>query len=142
MKFFALFLIMSVPAFSATAPIVKTINDQDLKWGPCPEIFPTGCEMTVIQGDPKTADSDIYLKVPAKYSIPAHSHTSAEHMNLISGELNLKYQGSEAQKIKPGSYIYGPAGVAHQATCVGPAPCVLAIEFDKPIDAKLYKGTL
>lgn len=142
MKLLSILFLFSSAVFAAEAPVHRTINDKNLKWGPCPEIFPQGCEMTVLHGAPDKPNADIYLRVPANYQLPAHTHTSPEHITVVSGEMNVKYQGSEAFKLSQGSYAYGPAGVPHQATCVGTTACVLSITFEKPVDAKPYSGKM
>jgi quercetin dioxygenase-like cupin family protein len=142
MKLFGLILFFASSAFAVEAPVVHTVNDANLKWGPCPEIFPKGCEMTVIHGAPAQANADVYMKVPANYTIPAHSHTSPEHMTLVKGQLNVKYKGSEPFTLNAGNYAYGPAGIPHEAKCVGTESCVLEVGFEKPVDAKAFKGKL
>lgn len=143
-KIACLFLIIGQSAWATTTtkPMSKTINDKNLQWGPCPEIFPKGCEVSVLQGDPAKGGSDVFLKFPGKYKFPAHSHTSEEHITLISGELKVQYQGEKAQVVKPGSYLFGPEGHVHQGECLSSEPCVLFINFDRPIDAKPYTGKL
>lgn len=142
MKLFGLLFLIISSAYAVEAPVTKNINDPSLKWGPCPAIFPQGCEMTVLHGNPSAANADVYLRVPANYTIPAHSHTSAEHMTLVSGELKVKYQGTEPFTMNSGNYAYGPAGVPHEAKCVGSTPCILEVGFEKPVDAKAFKGRL
>lgn len=142
MKLFSLLLLIISSAYAVETPVTKNIQDPALKWGPCPEIFPQGCEMTVLHGNPSQANADIYLRVPANYTIPAHTHTSAEHMTLVSGELKVKYQGAEPFTLKSGYYAYGPAGVPHEAKCMGTTSCILEVGFEKPIDAKAYKDRL
>lgn len=129
-------------ALAADRPLAKTIADKDISWGPCPKIFPQGCEIGVLQGDPQKKDTDIFLRVPGSYIIPPHSHTSAEHIVLIAGNLEVKYQGHATINLKPGTFAYGPAKLAHQAKCIGAETCVLFISFDLPIDALPYQGQL
>ncbi len=138
---FALMLVTSL-SHAAEKPTTRTITDKDLKWGPCPDIFPKGCEISVLNGSPDKPEADVYLKVPADYVIPAHTHTSAEHMTLVSGNLEVKYQGEKPIGLKEGSYLYGPPMHAHQAICKSKESCVLFINFDKPIDAKAFTGTM
>lgn len=114
--------------------IVLTESDKNLEWGPCPEFMPEGCEIAVLHGDPAEKNSDIYFKVPANAQIPEHTHTSAERMILISGELEVTYEGEQAQTLNPGTYAYGPAKKPHSAKC-GDSPCVLFIAFEEPVDA-------
>lgn len=129
-------------AHAADNPITHTMNDKTLKWGPCPDIFPKGCEISVLHGSPEKKNTDVFFKVPSNYSIPAHTHTSAEHMTLISGNLEVKYKGTAKVVLKPGHYAFGPAKHPHEAKCTSKDTCVLFISFDEPIDAELYKGKI
>jgi quercetin dioxygenase-like cupin family protein len=104
--------------------------------------MPAGCEIAVLRGDPAKPNADIYLRVPAGAEIPAHSHTSAERIILVGGELDVTYQGHAPTKLKAGSYAYGPAKLPHKATCVGADPCTLFIAFELPIDATAHEGAL
>lgn len=119
-----------------------TASDPSLKWGPCPPIFPKGCELTILRGDPAKPNADALLRVPAGYEIPAHWHTSAERMILVTGKLDVTYKGQKAATLVAGSYAYGPAKLAHKATCLSKEPCTLFIAFEAAVDAHAHKGTL
>lgn len=127
----------SVTAVSAQEPppVVRTAKDSQLKWGPCPAFLPKGCEISVLNGNPAQPNADIFFKVPANTTIPRHTHTSAERMVLVSGELHVTYDGHKTAVLKPGSYAYGPAKLAHKAQCKNAGPCVLMIAFESPVDA-------
>ncbi|HUP44744.1 MAG TPA: cupin domain-containing protein, partial [Thermoanaerobaculia bacterium] len=112
-----------------------TFKDPQLKWGPCPDFIPKGCEIAVLHGDPGKANADIFFKVPPNFTIPHHWHTSAERMVLVSGELDVTYDGENAVVLKPGTYAYGPPKVPHKASCRNGDPCVLFIAFELPVDA-------
>ena len=116
--------------------------DPGLKWGPCPEIFPAGCEIAVLHGDPTKANADIFLRVPSNYEIPPHSHTSAERMILVTGEMQVAYKGQSPATLSVGSYAYGPAGAPHKAKCLSADPCTLFIAFELPVDAKPHEGAV
>lgn len=121
-------------------PVSRTHLDPQLQWSPCPPVFPKGCEVTVLRGDPVNGRADVFLKAPANYAFPLHWHTSPEHMILVAGELHVAYEGKEPFVLKPGSYAYGPAKAKHQARCADAGPCVLFIAFESPIDATLAEG--
>ena len=110
-------------------------KDPSLKWGPCPPFIPAGCQIAVLHGDPGKANADVFFKVPANFEIPNHWHTSAERMTLVSGELKVTYDGQQPVTLKPGMYAYGPAKLAHKASCAKGDPCVLLIAFESPLDA-------
>lgn len=121
---------------SPPAPIFFTHDDPALEWGPCPEFLPEGCALAVLQGDPTGRNADVFFKVPAGADLPHHWHTSAERMILVSGELHLTYDGHDTHVMRPGSYAYGPARLAHEGHCAdGVEPCILFIAFELPVDA-------
>jgi quercetin dioxygenase-like cupin family protein len=123
-------------ATPAGEPAIATkADDAGLKWGGCPDFLPAGCAIAVLHGDPSKPNVDILFKVPAKSEIAPHTHTSAERMILIGGEMQVTYEGQAAATLTPGTYAYGPAGRAHSATCVSDVPCVLFIAFESPLDA-------
>ena len=112
-----------------------TSADTRLKWGSCPAFIPQGCEIAVLHGDPARANADVFFRVPPDFTIPPHWHTSAERIVLVSGELQITYEGQEPITLKPGTYAYGPAKLSHSAYCLKGDPCVLFIAFEAPIDA-------
>lgn len=122
------------------APLAITADDTSLAWGGCPPIFPEGCQIGVLHGDPAAPNADIFLRVPAGLGLPAHTHTSAERMILISGEMQVKYLGAPEVRLTPGQYAYGPAKLPHNATCTSDETCVLFIAFEGPVDAMAYDG--
>jgi len=111
------------------------MDDARIAWSECPAFFGKGCMLGVLQGDPSKPNSDVIFKTPGNYDLPAHWHTSAERMVLISGEMDLTYQGQPTIKIKQGMYIYGPPKVPHTGRCVSAEPCELFISFEGPVDA-------
>jgi quercetin dioxygenase-like cupin family protein len=122
-------------------PVAIASGDAQLKWGPCPPLFPKGCEIAVLHGDLAKPNADVFLKVPANYVIPPHLHSSAERMVLVSGELHIEYTGYSPSVLKPGTYAYGPPKAPHKASCTDSEPCVLFIAFESPVDAHLAEGS-
>jgi mannose-6-phosphate isomerase-like protein (cupin superfamily) len=129
-------------AAASASPLVRTARSGALQWGPCPEIFPQGCELTILNGDPAQPNADALLRVPGGYAIPAHSHSSAERMILVEGVMEVQYQGHPAAILREGNYAYGPAGLPHRAQCRSSEPCVLFIAFVDPVDAKPFEGEI
>ena len=69
------------------------------------------------------------------FTIPHHWHTSPERIVLVSGQLEITYDGQQAAVLKPGMYAYSPAKLSHTAICANGDPCILFISYDGPIDA-------
>jgi len=129
----------AVGASAATvggAAVQAHLGDAKLQWGPCPPVFPRGCEIAVLHGDPAADHADVFLRVPAGYLIPPHRHTSPEHMTLVAGELAVTYAGQEPFTMRVGSYAFGPAKVPHTARCMSKVACVLSIAFESAVDAE------
>ena len=120
--------------------VVKTINDTDLQWGPCPPFMPDGCNIAVLHGDPTKPNVDVLFKVEANSVIPNHWHNSPERMILLSGELEVTYKDETTQVMKVGSYAYGPSKKPHIAKCGDAGPCVIFIAFEEPVDAFAIEG--
>lgn len=129
--------LVSGAAQAAERPLAVNAGDKALAWGACPPIFPNGCQIAVLHGDPARPNADVFLRVQGGQALPAHTHTSAERMILVAGRLRVQYQGAPAAVLTPGMYAYGPAGLAHEASCEGRAPCTLFIAFEGPVDAYL-----
>jgi quercetin dioxygenase-like cupin family protein len=133
-------LLAVAPAAGAGAPaaepaISRSAGDAALQWGGCPEFLPAGCAIAVLHGDPSQPNADVFFRVPAQSRIPLHSHTSAERMVLVAGELEVTYQGQAPIRLAPGDYAYGPAGLPHAGHCASDEPCVLFIAFESAVDA-------
>lgn len=129
------FVLSAGVAKTKEAAIVKTWDDNGLKWGPAPAFMPEGTELSVLHGVPSKKNADAFLRMPPKAMIPSHWHTSAERMILVAGELHVTYEGQEKIILKTGGYAYGPAKLSHEAFCASETPCVLFIAFEAPIDA-------
>ena len=119
--------------------IVKTINDTDLQWGPCPSFMPDGCNIAVLHGDPSKNNVDILFKIRGGSEIPNHFHSSPERMILLSGRLSVTYEDETTQVMETGSYAYGPSNKKHTAKCLSKEPCVIFIAFEDPLDAFAVK---
>jgi quercetin dioxygenase-like cupin family protein len=120
-------------ATSAKALAIAAGNPA-LSWSACPPVFSEGCTIAVLHGDPAKPNADVFLRVPAKYAIPAHWHTSPERMVLVTGRLEVTYKGQPAATLEPGTYAYGPAKLPHHATCQSDDACTLFIAFEGAVD--------
>ena len=134
--------VVAAPAAAAEKPLAIDPAGPAVKWGPCPPVFARGCELAVLHGDPAKPNADALLRVPGGFRIAPHRHTSAERMILVGGRLRVRYQGSPARLLSAGHYAYGPAGLPHEATCLGRQRCTLFIAFEGPVDAEAVKGPI
>ncbi len=115
--------------------LATAVNSKDIKWADCPAFLPKGCKLSVLHGDPAKPNVDVFFKLPGKSTLPLHWHTSAERMTLVSGRLNITYNGQKEAVVKAGNYMYGPPKLAHKGYCASKEPCILFIAFESPLDA-------
>lgn len=123
------------PAQAQARALAHTARDPQLQWAPCPEFMPEGCAIAVLHGDPSQDNADVFLRVPAGADIPLHWHTSAERMVLVEGDLQVIYAGQDPVALRPGTYAYIPAKLAHEGRCGDAGVCTLFIAFEQPVDA-------
>ncbi len=45
-------------------PLALSETAADLQWGDCPAIFPPGCKISVLHGNPAEPGADVFLRVP------------------------------------------------------------------------------
>lgn len=142
--YFIVVFLTAVMFFAANAKAQEQVGekafiisafDADLEWGACPDFMPTGCQIAILHGNPEDSNADVFFKVPGNSKISFHRHSSQERMILISGELEVRYKGQEAEILKVGNYAFGPAQLPHDAYCKEGDPCILYIGFVGPIDA-------
>ncbi len=104
----------------------EATDNDEIEFGPAPDVFPIGAEMAVVQGDPG-AEGDLFtvrLRFPDGYVLPPHWHPSDEHVTVISGTflVGLGDTFDEAALLPPleaGDFITAPANANHFATVVG-----------------------
>lgn len=111
-----------------------TMNNKDLEWLPAPDFFP-GCSFTILHGDLAKPNLDFFFRIEANTEVINHTHNSPERMILISGDLEVQYEGEDPVVLKAGTYAYGPAGKPHKAKCLDNGPCVLFVAMVDPFDA-------
>ena len=131
-------LMLGTTALSAQDKMMSYTHnpgDDTLEWGNCPEFMPDSCSIAVLHGNPANPDADVFFKMEGKTSVPNHWHHSAERMVLVSGEMEVQYEGQQAEVFSAGSYAYGPPEKPHRASCLSEEPCILFIAFNKPVDA-------
>lgn len=81
-------------------------------------LLPPGAKSALVIGDPsKPSVFMAYLKFPANYEIPAHTHPFAEVVTVLKGAawngMGAKLDRAKGEKLGAGSSFTLPAGHAH-----------------------------
>ncbi len=100
-----------------TADEMQSFRADEVNWQP-EAILPAGAESVVLVGDPTKAGVFIaWLKFPADYPIPAHTHPFTEVITVLKGKLGngmgetFNKEGGEILNV--GDSFVLPAGHAH-----------------------------
>lgn len=112
-------MLISKPAEAQESHLIKA-TPEEVNWGPAPPFLPKGAEFALIEGDPGQVGSfTIRLRFPAGYEIPAHKHTSYEHITVLSGTLHMgegeQLDHGNGTALPTGSFAYGPEEKYHAA---------------------------
>jgi len=112
----------------AKAPDLRLLKDATwtpmMKEGPLPAMAP-------IEGDATKGAYFGYLKLPAGFESPPHSHTNDYWAVLVQGKMThwAADGGSEkdAKQLGVGDATYMPGKVVHVSKCYPGAECIIAI---------------
>ena len=96
----------------------------ELKWVDVPN---TPVKMATVKGDSAKGAHAAFLKLPAGFAAPLHSHTADHHVVVVSGTMVLTPEGGAAKKLGPGSWFEFTGKKKHVTTCDAGADCVLFI---------------
>lgn len=126
---------VSVTTFAQTQHIL--VPADKVQWSPAPPILPAGAQIAVLEGNPAEKGPIVMrLKFPANYTIPAHWHTMAERLTVLSGSFHAgmgdKVDRKATQTLEPGGYVMLPAKMHHFAWTS--EPTIVQINLEGPFD--------
>ena len=118
-------LCFTVPALAAddqridrfTADALKNFVPTELEWADEPSL-PKGAKVALISGNPDAAGVFMaYLKFPADYEIPPHTHPYAELITILKGSagngVGEKFDSDKGDVLQAGSSFTLPAKTPH-----------------------------
>ena len=106
---------LGAPATWAQSGAHTMVTPAELKWVDVPSL-PAGAKIAVIEGPLNEAVPLIFrLKLPANYSIPAHSHPGIEHVTVISGTFNMG-TGDKLDRSRSMALAAGSVGIMQPKT--------------------------
>jgi quercetin dioxygenase-like cupin family protein len=119
---------LAVAKGAAKMPVLSPLADA--KWTPLMKDGPLPA-MAPIEGDAMKGAHFAYLKLPAGFTSPAHTHSYDYWAVLIQGKMThwATNGGSEAEakQLGVGDLTYMPAKVEHISKCFPGAECVMAV---------------
>ncbi len=134
------------PAQSTAKAVTKAgtpifMSAADLKWADLNPTGAPGVKIADVWGEHARGGYRAFLKFPAGFAAPLHTHTNAIKIVVISGTYIQTPEGKSEMRMGPGSYVFQPGGsYKHLSACDKASECLLFIEstgkFDlKPVEA-------
>ena len=107
----------------------------EIAWRPCPANLPPGCEIAVLEGDPKAPELfTVRFRLTDDFVMPPHTHPKDERVTVLAGRMAVGFGAgvtrADAREFGPGDYYVNARGAVHtvwaeksseiQITGVGP----------------------
>jgi len=109
----------------------------DLKWTDLDPTGAPGVQVADLWGNHAKGAFGAYLKLPAGFATPLHTHTHAMKVIFLSGTYIQAPESKPAVRLGPGSYMMQPGGnYRHTTSCDKSADCVFFVESTGAFDLK------
>jgi anti-sigma factor ChrR (cupin superfamily) len=109
----------------------------DLKWSDLDPKGAPGVKVADLWGNHAKGAFGAYLKLPAGFATPLHTHTHAMKVVFLSGTYIQAPEGKAEVRLGPGSYMMQPGGnYRHTTSCDKSADCVFFVESNGAFDLK------
>ena len=100
-----------------------------LKWTDLDPTGAPGVKVADLWGDHAKGAFGAYLKLPAGFATPLHTHTHDMKVIFVSGTYIQAPEGKPEVRLGPGSYMMQPGGnYRHTTSCDKSADCVFFVE--------------
>ena len=118
---------MSSTAHAAKAPVFKPAAD--LKWTDLDPQGAPGVKIADVAGDHAKGAFSAFIKFPAGFTAPLHTHTSPYKIVVMSGTFLQTPEGKSEMRLGPGSYAFQPGGAyKHVTGCDKASECVIFVD--------------
>jgi anti-sigma factor ChrR (cupin superfamily) len=109
----------------------------DLKWTDLDPNGAPGVKVADLWGDHAKGAFGAFLKLPAGFAAPLHTHTHAMKVVFLSGTYIQAPEGKPEVRLGPGSYMMQPGGnYRHTTSCDKASDCLFFLESNGAFDLK------
>jgi anti-sigma factor ChrR (cupin superfamily) len=113
----------------------------DLKWTDLDPKGAPGVKIADLWGDHAKGAFGAFVKLPAGFAAPLHTHTHAMKVVFLTGTYIQAPEGKAEVRLGPGSYMMQPGGnYRHTTSCDKASDCVFFLESDGAFDLKPVTG--
>ena len=98
----------------------------EIAWGPCPPTVPAGCEMAVLEGDPKREMLfTVRFRISGEFELKPHWHPRNERVTILEGKVGVGFGDAIDREnvtwFGPGDYYVNAKDAHHFVLVDGPA---------------------
>ncbi len=108
---------------------------EDIQWAAMKN-GPEGAMVSSLWGDMSKGGYGAFVKLPAGFVTPLHTHSNDLKIVIISGTMIHTPQGGSEKSYGAGSYLFVPSTDVHTTRIGADAPCVLFQESAGKFDLK------
>ncbi len=152
MRLFIAVLLVWVSASGAMAQEGRASNTQPLSfgfdqviidlnklaWQPLEiEGIPPGPEIAVLRGSLAGGPVEAVMRLPANFTVPNHSHTSAEVYLWITGDFTYVAADGTAVDLSGQTFISLPGSARHALVCKD-KPCMFYLRYARSFDIRIH----
>jgi anti-sigma factor ChrR (cupin superfamily) len=113
----------------------------ELKWADMDPTGAPGVKIAPLWGDPATGAFGAYLRLPAGFAVPMHTHTHDMRVIFVSGTYIQQPDGRPEFRLGAGSYMMQPGGgYRHTTSCGKDADCVIFVESGGAFDLHVVQA--
>jgi len=126
----------SAPKAKVVAPVFEPAAD--LKWTDLdPSGNTPGVKIADVWGDHTKGAYGAFIKFPAGFTSPLHTHTNSARIVIVSGTFVQVPEGKAEIRLGPGSYMMQPGGTyKHVTSCDKASDCLFYAEGTGKFDLK------
>jgi len=129
----------AAPKAATPRPIFMPASD--LKWTDLDPTGAPGVKVADLWGDHTKGAFGAYLKLPAGFAVPLHTHSNAMKVVFLSGTYIQAPEGKPEVRLGPGSYMMQPGGnYRHTTSCDKASECLFFVESNGKFDLRPVAG--
>ena len=99
--------------------------------------FPPGAEVAALRGTFEGGPLEVVFRLPANYTVPNHSHTSAEVYLWVRGDFTYVHKDGSAVDLSGQSFISLPGSSIHALVCHD-EPCMFYVRYSRSFDVQVH----
>jgi quercetin dioxygenase-like cupin family protein len=128
-----LLMVLSAAALAQSGPTYTA--SADMKWMDLDPAGAPGVKIADVWGDHTKGAFGSFIKFPAGFAAPLHTHTNTYKIVVVSGTWVQGLEGKPEMRMGPGSYVVQPgAGFKHTTTCDKASACMIFVQSEGKFD--------